>query len=171
MANDPAFVTVKAGSGPRHFVFDWDNRFGYVVNEMGSSVTAFRYNREAGALTELQTISTLPAGFAGEDNSAEIELDAEGRFLYASNRGDDSIAVFAVDAKTGVLRYVEGVKTGGEQPRNFHLDPTGRYLMAANQHSNNIVTFRVDAKTGRLTATGAETQMQAPVCVQFLSGR
>ncbi len=166
-ANDPPFVAVKPGAGPRHFAFHPSNRFAYAVDEMGSSVTAFRYDAAAGALTEIQAISTLPADFKGEDNSAEIAVDAKGRFLYASNRGDDSIAVFAIDPKTGMLRSVQHVSTQGQQPRNFNLDPSGRYLLAANQHTNNIVSFHVDPATGFLTPTGGVTQAQAPVCIQF----
>jgi 6-phosphogluconolactonase len=166
--NDPPFVAVKPGSGPRHFAFSPGGRFAYCVHEMGSMVTAFAYEAASGKLTQLQTISTLPADFHGEDNSAEIEVDAKGRFLYASNRGHDSITVFAIEPKQGTLSVVENVATQGHTPRNFKIDPSGRYLFAANQDSNNIVIFRIDPETGRLTPTGKVLQVQSPVCVQFV---
>ena len=168
--NDPPFVTVKPGSGPRHFTFSPNGRFAYSLHEMGSMVTAFAYEPALGKLTQLQTISTLPADFHGENNSAEIEIDAKGRFLYASNRGHDSIAVFAVDPKQGTLRAVENVPTQGRTPRNFKIAPSGRYLFAANQDSNNIVIFKIDPATGRLTPTGQVLQVQSPVCVLFVPG-
>ena len=165
--NDPPFGTVPAGSGPRHFAFAPGGKYAYAVNEMGSSVTAFQYDASRGALTELQTISTLPKDFKGEDNSAEIQVDAKGKFLYASNRGHDSIAVFAI-ARDGKLTPVEHVPTQGKAPRNFRIDPTGAYLFAANQDTGNIVIFHVDAKSGKLTPTGKSVKVPFPVCVEFL---
>jgi 6-phosphogluconolactonase len=165
--NDPPFAKVPPGSGPRHFAFHPKGRYAYVINEMKSSVTAFSYDPARGALTEMQTISTLPKDFTGEDNSAEIEVDAKGRFLYASNRGHDSIAVFAI-AKNGRLAPVEIVPTQGKAPRSFKIDPTGAYLFAANQDTGSIVQFRIDPKTGRLTATGKKVELFKPVCIQFL---
>jgi 6-phosphogluconolactonase len=165
--NDPPFAKVPPGSGPRHFAFHPKGRYAYTVNEMKSSVTAFSYDPARGALTEMQTISTLPKDFTGVDNSAEIEVDAKGRFLYASNRGHDSIAVFAI-AKNGRLAPVEIVPTQGKAPRSFRIDPTGTYLFAANQDTGSIVQFRIDPKTGRLTATGKKVELFKPVCIQFL---
>ena len=165
--NDPPFAKVPPGSGPRHFAFHPKGKYAYVINEMKSSVTAFSYDPARGALTEMQTISTLPKDFRGEDNSAEIEVDANGRFLYASNRGHDSIAVFAI-AKNGRLAPVEIVPTQGKAPRSFKIDPTGTYLFAANQDTGSIVQFRIDPKTGRLTATGKKVELFKPVCIQFL---
>jgi 6-phosphogluconolactonase len=167
-ANDPPFVTTKPGSGPRHLAFSPNGKFAYSVHEMGSMVTVWSYAAASGKLTEVQTISTLPADFHGEDNSAEIEVDSRGRFLYASNRGHDSITVFAIEPKDGRLRLVENVPTQGKTPRNFNIDPTGRYLFAANQNTNNIVAFRIDPQTGRLTPTGQILDVQSPVCVQFV---
>ena len=165
--NDPPFAKVPPGSGPRHFAFHPKGRYAYGINEMKSSVTAFNYDPARGALTEMQTISTLPKDFTGEDNSAEIEVDAKGRFLYASNRGHDSIAVFAI-AKNGRLTPVEIVPTQGKAPRSFKIDPTGTYLFAANQDTGSIVQFRIDSKTGRLTATGKKVELFKPVCIQFV---
>ncbi len=165
--NDPPFAKVPPGSGPRHFAFHPNAKYAYVIDEMKSTVTAFNYDAASGTLKEMQNISTLPKDFTGEDNSAEIEVDAKGRFLYASNRGHDSITVFAI-AKNGRLTPVEYVPTQGKAPRSFRIDPTGNYLFAANQDTGSIVQFRIDAKTGRLTATGKKVELYKPVCIQFL---
>ena len=166
---EPAASTahVKPGSGPRHFAFHPGNRFAYSVNEMASSVTAISYEAKSGTLTALETVSNLPEDFHGEDNSAEISLDRAGRFLYASNRGHDSITVYAVDSGKGTLTKVQVVATGGKTPRSFALDPTGRFLLAANQDTNNIQVFSVDTKTGKLTAQGTPVAASSPVCLLF----
>lgn len=135
---------------------------------MGSSVLAFAYDRGTGGLRELQNIRTLSADFSGENNSAEIALNRSGRFLYATNRGDDSLTVFSVDAEKGTLAEVQRISSGGKIPRNFSLDPTGRYLLAANQNSDNVVVFKVDATTGKLNPTGQVATVTSPVCIQFL---
>ena len=166
--NDPPFAAVKPGSGPRHFTFHPSGRFAYAINELASTVTAFSYDAARGALSELQTISTLPGGFLGDSTTAEVQVDAAGRFLYGSNRGHDSIAVFGIDAATGTLTPVEYVSTRGRTPRNFRIDPTGAYLFAANQDSGNVAIFRIDAQTGRLTATGKVLEVGSPVCVKFV---
>ena len=167
-ANDPEYATVKAGLGPRHFTFGRGAKFAYAVCEMGSSVVVFSYNPMKGSLTPVQTISNLPDGFTGIDNSAEIEMDRSGRFLYASNRGNDSITVFAVDPAKGTLTKVQVVPTQGNIPRNFALDPTGKYLVAANQKSNNLVVFSVDPKDGKLKAAGQMLDIPSPVDILFV---
>jgi 6-phosphogluconolactonase len=166
--NDPPFTRVTRGSGPRHFSFHPNGEAAYTLSEMGSLVTVFAYDRNGGTLKELQTISTLPKDFNGSNNSAELEVHPNGRFLYASNRGHDSIAVFAIDPTAKTLTLVEHVATQGKIPRNFAIDPTGAYLLAANQNTNNIVVFRIDQKTGRLTSTGEELKTPSPVCIVFL---
>lgn len=166
--NDPPFVPTRAGSGPRHFAFSPNGKFAYSVHEMGSMVTVWSYAASSGRLTEVQTISTIPADFHDEDNSAEIEVSSNAKFLYASNRGHDSIAVFAIEPGKGRLTLVENVPTQGHIPRNFKIDPTGRYLFAANQNTNNLVVFKIDPKTGKLTPTGQVLEVQSPVCVQFV---
>jgi 6-phosphogluconolactonase len=166
--NDPAFVSVKAGLGPRHFTFGRGAHFAYLVCEMGSSVVAFSYDAAKGSLTPVQTISTLPPGFSGEDNSAEIAVDRSGRFLYASNRGSDSITVFAIDPRQGTLTKTQVVPTKGNIPRNFAIDPTGKYLLAANQKSDSIVVFAIDPKDGQLKPTGQTMDIAAPVCILFV---
>ncbi len=164
-ANKPPFAKVSPGSGPRHFAVAPSGKFLYLVNELANNVAAFSFNASTGQLHNLQTISTLPQGFKGENTTAEIQVDAAGKFLYVSNRGDDSIAVFAIDARDGKLSFVERVPTGGKEPRHFTLDPTGKWLFAANQNSNTINLFSVDSASGRLTATSHAIQVPAPVCV------
>jgi 6-phosphogluconolactonase len=166
--NDPPFATVKAGLGPRHLTFGRGAKFAYVVCEMGSSVAVFSYDPAKGALTPLETISNLPSGFTGVDNSAEIEADRSGRFLYASNRGNDSITVFAIDPSKGTLTKVQIVPTQGSIPRNFAIDPTGKYLVAANQKTDQMVVFAVDQKDGQLKPTGQVLDVPAPVSILFV---
>jgi 6-phosphogluconolactonase len=169
-ANDPPFARVKPGAGPRHFAFHPSARFAYVINEIASTVTAFSYDAARGALTELQTLSTLPQGYDGRNSTAEIEMHPSGKFVYGSNRGHHSIAVFAIDQQKGTLTLVENVSTQGETPRNFAIDPSGKFLFAANQQTDNIVLFRIDGETGKLAPTGASVEVDAPVCIRFASG-
>jgi 6-phosphogluconolactonase len=165
--NDPPSAKVNPGAGPRHFAFHPAGKYAYVINEIQSTVTAFRYERGKGLFHELQTVSTLPADFKGKNSTAEIEVDRSGRFLYGSNRGRNSIAVFAIDGSKGTLTPVEDTPTQGKTPRNFAIDPTGAYLFAANQDTGNVVLFRVDPKTGRLTPSGQSVEVPSPVCVIF----
>jgi 6-phosphogluconolactonase len=166
--NDPPFAKAAPGAGPRHFAFHPNGKFGYVLDEMGSTVSAFSYDSAGGVLHPLQTISSLPNGFAGQDDAAEIEVHPSGKFLYASNRGHDSIAVFAIDQKQGTLTPIEYVPTKGASPRNFAIDPTGKLMLAENEKSDNIVVFRIDPETGRLTPTGKVLEISQPVCVKFV---
>ncbi len=158
---------VKGGLGPRHFTFHPNGKQAYGVNEMGSSVTVFDWNDARGTLTETQTISTLPGGFQAENNCAEVLVHPNGRFVYASNRGHDSIAVFAVDAAKGTLSSKGQVATQGKVPRNFRITPSGNWLLAANQNSANVVVFRVEADGG-LTPNGETLKVAYPVCLRFL---
>lgn len=167
-ANDPPFSKVSPGAGPRHFAFHPGGKYAYVINELQSTITAFAYDADRGALKELQTISTLPAGYVGDNSTAELQLAPSGKFLYGSNRGHDTIAVFSVNSANGTLAPVEQVSTQGKIPRNFNIDPTGLFLFAANQNSNNVVVFRIDAKTGRLAPTGQVIEVFSPVCVEFV---
>ncbi len=169
--NDPPFAKVSPGSGPRHFAFHPDGRYAYVINELFSTVTAFRYDARRGALRELETIKTLPQDFTGDSTTAEVVVHPSGRFLYGSNRGHDSLTVFAIDRNTGKLTLVEHVPTQGRTPRNFAIDPTGGYLFAANQNSGSVVVFRIDRNTGRLTPTGDVLKVPIPVCVRFAAAR
>ena len=166
--NSPAFAKVAPGAGPRHFALHPNGKFAYVVNEMGWTVSAFGYDPGAGVLHPLQTISTLPKDFTGTNSDAEIEVHPSGKFLYASNRGHDSIAVFAIDASQGTLTPIEYASTKGKEPRHFEIAPGGELLFAANEHSGNVVVFRIDQQTGRLTPAEKELQIGAPVCVKFM---
>jgi len=166
--NDPPAAALKPGAGPRHFAFHPSGRFAYVINELQSTVTAFNYDAQRGALSELQTVSTLPEGFAGNNSTAEVQVHRSGKFLYGSNRGHDSIAVFAIDPGKGTLSLAEHQPTRGKTPRNFGLDPTGARLLAANQGSDTVVVFGIDQATGRLHPTGQVVEVGAPVCIKFV---
>ena len=166
--NNPPFAKLQPGSGPRHFTFHPSGKYVYVINEMGSTVTAFSYDAAHGTLREQQTISTLPKDFKGKNDTAEIEVHPNGKFLYGSNRGHDSIAVFAIGPK-GMLKAVEYVSTEGKTPRSFAIDPTGSYLFAANQGSNKVVVFRIDSKTGHLSSIGEALDAPSPVCIKFVA--
>lgn len=169
-ANDPPSASLAPGSGPRHLAFHSSGRFAYVINEMKCTMTAFSYVAERGELKEIQNPSTLPPGETMKPNysTAEVEAHPSGKFLYGSNRGHDSIVVFATDPATGKLSYVENVSTQGRTPRSFGIDPTGNFLLAANQDSENVVVFRIDQNTGRLAATGTSIEVGKPVCVVFV---
>jgi 6-phosphogluconolactonase len=166
--NEPRFVKVTPGAGPRHIVFHPNGKLAYLINEMQSSITTFAYEPDGAVLSELQTVSTLPADYKGKNDDAEIAVHPSGKFVYGSNRGHNSIAVFSVDGKTGTLKPVEYVSTQGKIPRGFAIDPTGKYLIAANQDSNNMVVFRIDQTSGRLTPTGQVLNAYAPVCIIFV---
>ncbi|HUA16924.1 MAG TPA: lactonase family protein [Verrucomicrobiae bacterium] len=169
--NDPPFGRLDPGAGPRHFVLAPSGKFAYVINEMGRSVSVFSNDRTTGRLEPLQTVSTLPKDFSGRNDDAEIRIHPSGRFLYASNRGNDSIAVFAVDPASGKLTLVEYTSTQGKEPRGMDLDPTGKLLFAANQKSDDIVVFHIDQKTGKLTPTGKVLDVPTPVDMTFLRVR
>lgn len=166
--NDPPFTSVKPGSGPRHLAFHPSGRFAYVISELSSTLTTFIYDAQRGTLSEVQTLSTLPADFRGVSTTAEVGIHPSGKFVYGSNRGHDSISVFAIDEKTGKLSPVQHQPTLGKVPRFFVIDPTGKFLFACNQDSNNIVVFRIDRATGRLTPAGQTVGVGRPVCLAFL---
>jgi len=163
----PAY-SAKAGSGPRHLVFHPSGHFAYLENELNSSVTALSYDAASGTFTEIETKSTLPQGFVGDNSGADVHVSPDGRFLYTSNRGDNSLAVFSIDTSTGRLALVEHVSTQGKTPRNFNLTPDGRLLLVANQNSGNVFSYFVDKRTGRLRPTGQSAQVPTPMFVQFL---
>jgi 6-phosphogluconolactonase len=167
-ANDPAFASLKPGAGPRHMAFGGAGRFAYVLNELDSTITIFSYDAASGGLEAVGSISTLPGDFGRESTTAEIAVHPSGKFLYASNRGHDSIAVFAIDAATGLPTLVEHQSTGGRTPRHFAIDPAGALLVAENQGSGTMKSFRIDAATGRLTAVGELVKTPTPVCVVFV---
>ena len=167
-ANEPAFATVAPGSGPRHVRFHPNGHWVYVVSEMASTVTGFDWSTATGTLSEFQTVSILPGDFAGASTAAEMVVHPNGRYLYASNRGLDSIAVLSIDQATGRLTLLENVPSGGKKPRNFAFDPSGKWIICTNHDSDNAVVFRVDGATGRLTRTGAPVSLPSPYCERFL---
>lgn len=169
--NDPPFCKLAPGTGPRHLAFGRSGKFVYVVNEMGSSVTVLTYDARHGTLNETQTTSTLPEKWSGNSACAEIAVHPSGEFVYASNRGHDSIAVFAVNRKSGELSLVEHAATRGKTPRHFALDPSGDWLLAENQGSDSVVVFKVNPRSGSLTATGEKIEVPSPVCAVFVRSR
>ncbi|MDI4643932.1 lactonase family protein [Cohnella hashimotonis] len=160
---------VAPGSGPRHFVFHPQLPFGYGINELNSTLTVYAYDAEAGKLEVVQTISTLPDSFEGDNACADIHLSPDGKFLYGSNRGHDSLIVCRIDPDNGLLEPVEYAPTLGGHPRNFAVSPDGRFVLVANRDGNHIVTFSRDADTGKLVPTGSELRVSKPVCVRFAS--
>lgn len=175
---DPAAGTLRAasvapaelapGSGPRHLAFGPGARRVYVINELVSTITACEWDAAAGMLRPGQSASTLPEGWAGQSTTAEIEVHPSGRFVYGSNRGHDSLAIFRIEAASGGLSLVGFQPTGGRNPRNFAIDPTGSYLVAGNQDSDSIVVFRIDQRSGKLTATGQSASVGLPVALLFV---
>ena len=164
---DPPAARLGAGSGPRHLAFHPGGRFAYVVEELASAITAFAYDGATGAFSRLHSVSSLPPGAAGANTAGEILVHPGGGFVYASNRGHDSIGGFAVDQETGRLTPAGWTSTGGQVPRGVAIDPSGHLLLAANQNSDTIVPFEIDAGTGALRPTGYVTRTSTPVCIQF----
>lgn len=161
------WASVAPGAGPRHLAFHPSRKYVYVITEMGNTVTAFAYDEPAGSLSEIQTITTLPEDYDGVSYTADIHVAPSGRFLYGSNRGHDSIVIYAIDEATGKLSTVGHEPTQGANPRNFALDPTGSFLFAASQNDDIIVAFRIDAD-GKLQATGQVTRVPKPVCIKMI---
>ncbi|ANN68429.1 lactonase family protein [Bordetella bronchialis] len=160
-------VPAREGAGPRHIAFHPSAPLAYAVNELDSTVTAYRHEAATGALTPFQVLPTLPDSCTGNSRAAAIAIDARGRHLYASNRGDDSIALFHIESAGGRLRFIRAYGTGGRTPRFFTLDPQGRFLYAANEDSDTIVAFHVDAASGELTHAGIAAETGSPVCMVF----
>ena len=164
----PPSATLKAGSGPRHAAFSPNGKFLFVVSELASTATSFSFDSKKGALKQINSVSTLPPDFSGRNDVAEVAVHPNGRFLYVSNRGVDSIALFEIDPKKGTLTQMGGVPTGGKEPRHFALDPAGNFMFVENQLSDTIVVFHVDANTGQLTPTGDTLPVPSPVCLKFI---
>jgi 6-phosphogluconolactonase len=166
--HDPLFARLHPGAAPRHLAFHPNGRYAYVNGEADMTVTAFAYDPERGAFQELHYLSTLPEGATGERlSTAQILVEPSGRFVYVSNRGHDTIAIFAIDQTTGRLAPAGHASTQGQTPRNFAIDPSGTFLYAANQNSGTIVHFRLDTQSGQLEPTGDVTEVGAPVCILF----
>lgn len=170
--NDPPAGSVAPGAGVRHFAFDPKGRTVYSINEIASTVTAFHYDPAKGTLESFQSISTLPDGFKGQNSTAEIAVNRAGTRVYGSNRGRDSIVLFAIDPSNQTLTRIDDTPVMGKTPRHFTLDPTGKFLLAANQDSSDITIFRVHAKTGQLTPAGQPVKdAPLPVCIVFVGGK
>jgi len=171
--HQPAFGTSQPGFGPRHLAFSAGGKFIYVINELSLNVSVFAYDTNSGAMNEIQSTSSLPAGYTitEKDSAAHILAHPNGRFVYASNRGHDSIAVFSVEAKTGKLTLIQNESTQGKTPRNFAIDPSGRWLLALNQNSDSVVVFAIDDETGKLKPTGQTINVGSPVCAVFVKTR
>jgi 6-phosphogluconolactonase len=165
---EPAFTMVKAGAGPRHMAFRPDGRFAYVLNEINSTLNAFSYNEKTGVLTELQAISSLPAYYDGPNSGAEVAVHPSGKFLYASNRGNNTVVLFGIDAVKGTLTYIEEQGTGGKTPRYFGIEPSAKHMAIGNQDSDTILACQIDAGNGRLKPSGVFAACPSPVCMKFL---
>lgn len=155
----------REGAGPRHVVFHPSNRLAYIVNELDSTISACRFDPESGAVTPIQIVSALPDTFTGNSRASEIAVSPDGRFVYASNRGYDSVAIFAVEAASGRLSQADWAPSKGKTPRFFTLDPRGTFMFVANEDSDTIINFRVDNTSGKLTPTGDEVKTGSPVCI------
>ena len=166
--HDPAEFPARPGSGPRHLAFHPSGQYCYVIEEKGNAVMALEWDERRGILEEFQRVPTLPASFSGESYTAEIVAHPSGKFLYGSNRGHDSIAVFSIDPRSGRLTAVDHTPTQGSYPRNFNLDPSGNWLIALNRESNNVVAFAVDPQTGKLTPTGQVLELNSPSCLRWV---
>ncbi len=159
------WAQTRAGSGPRHFAFHPKGKYMYVISELNSSMTAYEFNSSDGGLKEIQTIATVPAGSAGANYCADVRVEPSGRFVYGSNRGHDSIVIYAIDQETGKLSLIGFQPSGGKTPRAFAIDPTGKYLLSANLASDNVTTFRIGQATGKLEPTGHVVSVPSPGCI------
>jgi 6-phosphogluconolactonase len=166
--NNPEAYVTAPGAGPRHFAFHPNGRFAYVINELNSTVSALAYDYEHGTLKELQTLTTLPADYKKASYPAEVQVHPSGKFLYGSNRGHDSIAIFAIDPAKGTLTASGHQNHHIKNPRNFGIDPTGQFMLVANQDGNSVVCFRIDPKTGALTPAGGDLTISKPVCIKMV---
>jgi len=164
-----AEMEVQPGAGPRHLTFHPNGQFAYLINELNSTVIGYRYDSENGTFIELQTVPALPQDFRGVNLCADIHISPNGKYLYASNRGHDSIVCFFIDQNTGKLTYRNHTLTEGREPRNFAIDPSGTFLLVANQKTNNIIIFKIDPESGGLSRTEHEVKVSMPVCLKFAS--
>ncbi len=159
--------SMKPGAGPRHFVFHPSSRYVYAINELDSTISALAFDTASGALRHLQTVPALPSGYSGESHCAGVQLTPDGRHLFGSNRGHDSLVVYAVDEATGELSFVEHHSCLGRTPRDFAIDPSGRFLLVANQDSDTLNVLRIAPETGKLTDIGVRAEIGTPMCAKF----
>lgn len=167
--NEPAFVALSPGAGPRHMVFHPTNNYAYVITELNNKIYAFKCDRLSGSLTEIKNYSTLPLDFDGVSYCADIHIHPNGKYLYGSNRGHNSIVIFSIEQDSGQLTLIGHESTRGDWPRNFTIDPSGKFLLVANQKSNNITVFRINQSSGELEFTGITETVPVPVCLKFLN--
>ena len=163
-----SYYQTKPGAGPRHFKFLPSGKHAFVINELDMTISSLAYDAAKGTLRDVQTVSTVPAGFSGENTCADIHLTPDGSFLYGSNRGHDSLVGFRIDRSSGRMELIGHTPTRGKTPRNFTIDPTGRYLLVANQRSDSIVVFEIEKRTGRLKPLGEGINVPSPVCLQLI---
>lgn len=171
LTTNPAqnFYQTKAGAGPRHLAFHKNGKLAFLINELDLTISSLRYDHEKGTLAEIQTVSTLPENASRTGATcADIHVSPNGKFLYGSNRGHNSLVVYKIDEKTGTLEYVEHTSTGGKNPRNFAIAPNGKFLLAANQSSDSIIVFSIDEETGKLTQTTNKATISMPVCLKLI---
>ena len=168
MLAEQSRFALKPGSGPRHISIHPNKKLVFVINELNSTVTSCGYDPSAGVLNEIETVTTLPGDFSGENYCADIHVSQDGQFLYGSNRGHNSIVIYRIDRKSGKLSLVGHESVKGAWPRNFMMDPTGKFLLVANQHSNNIVVFKVNRETGLLKSNGVDVEVSKPVCLKMI---
>ncbi len=168
LPNDPPEIKIKAGAGPRHLSFSPNGRFAYLINELDETIVAFIYESKNGNLSEIQTISTLPEDFKGASYCAEVRIHPNGKFLYGSNRGHDSIVTYKIDSEKGTLTLLGFQNSGIKNPRNFNIDPTGRFCIVANQDADTVIVFRINQETGLLETTDQVIKIGKPVCVRFV---
>ncbi|MEO6590021.1 MAG: lactonase family protein [Pyrinomonadaceae bacterium] len=166
--SNQSIYQTKAGAGPRHFAFHPNAELAFLINELDRAITSLSFNKKKGTLTEIQTVTTLPENFKGANTCADLHILPNGKFLYGSNRGHDSLVAYKIDEQTGKLDYVEHTSTGGKTPRNFTIAPNGKFLLAANQNSNSIIVFSIDEKSGKLTQTNNKAAVSMPVCLKLI---
>ena len=166
--HDPPFVSLKPGAGPRDMAFRPDGKFAYVLNELNSTITAFAYDADAGALKEIETVTTLPGYYDGPNTGAEVAVHPSGKFLYASNRGNESVVLFTIDTDSGKLTWVEEQTPGGKPPRHFGIEPSAKHMAIANQDSGTVLASRIDKENGRLKPSGVFAKVASPACAVFL---
>ncbi len=166
--NEESSVMSAPGAGPRHFDYHPNGKYAYAINELGCTVTAYNYDAQTGGLSEINTLSTLPEGYDGENTTADVHVSPDGRFVYGSNRGHNTLAIYRIDEADGSIEFVSDQSTGGKTPRNFAIHPEGKFLYAANQDSDSIIQFEIDSASGKLAPIGREIRCPMPVCIKFL---
>jgi 6-phosphogluconolactonase len=167
--NNPSSFELKPGAGPRHFTFHPNGKCAYVINELDNNLIILEYNSQTGALSEIQSVYTLPKDFKDKSYTAEVRVHPNGKFIYGSNRGHDSIVIYKIDPDSGKLTLVGFQKEAITWPRHFNIDPSGKFCLVANQNSDNVSVFAIDQKTGMLKAPHQTVSMGKPICIKFLN--